>query len=289
MHELLEKLAAAGPVVLDGGMGTQLQARGLPLDACPDQWNLEEPAKVEEVARAYVEAGSQIILTNTFGANRFVLGRHGLAEKVTEINRAGAKAALCGAGGRAMVFGSIGPSGVMLMMGEVSDKQLQEAFSEQAQALAEAGVSGLAIETMSDVNEARLAVAAAHDTGLPVVACMVYGSGKQKDRTIMGNTPEQAASVLLEAGADVIGSNCGQGIEGFLEICRRLRAASGRPVWIKANAGLPEVVAGRTVYAQTPERFAEYAPALVEAGAAFLGGCCGTTPDFIRALRARLP
>ncbi len=288
MHKLIEKLLSKGVVVTDGGLGTQLQARGLPVNICTEQWNLEHPEKVEEVARAYVEAGSQIVLTNSFGANRFVLGRHGLGDRVAELNRAAVEIATRAAAGRAYVFGSMGPSGVMLLMGDVSDTEVREAFAVQARALAEAGAAGLAIETMSDVNEARLAVSAAVETGLPVVACMVFGSGRDHDRTMMGNTPEQAAAELTAAGADVIGSNCGQGIEGFIAICRRLRAATDRPVWIKANAGLPQVVDGQTVYAQTPDAFAETVPALVEAGASFVGGCCGTTPEFIQAVRRKL-
>jgi methionine synthase I (cobalamin-dependent) len=288
MHPLIEKLLAGKVVITDGAMGTQLQAAGLAINACPDEWNLSNPAQVENVARAYVAAGSQIVLTNTFGANRFVLGRHGLADDVGRINRAGAELAARAAAGRAEVFGSIGPTGIMLLMGEVSDRELHVAMAEQARALAEGGASGLVIETMSDLAEARLAVAAAAETGLAVVACMVFGSGKDHDRTIMGTAPEQAAAELLSAGADIVGSNCGQGIEGFLPLCRRLRVASGRPVWIKANAGLPEVVEGRAVYVQTPQQFAGHVPALLDAGAGFVGGCCGTTPEFIHAIRATL-
>ena len=142
----------------------------------------------------------------------------------------------------------------------------------------------IVIETMTDPAEARLAVAAAKETGLPVVACMTFDSGAKLDRTMMGTTPEQAAEQLLEAGADVIGSNCGQGVAGFVEICRRLHAASGRPVWVKANAGLPEMRDGKTHYAQTAEQFAAYVPQLVAAGAGFIGGCCGTSPEFICAI-----
>jgi methionine synthase I (cobalamin-dependent) len=284
MHPVLEELLAAGPVVTDGAWGTQLQARGLPLGACPDLWNLEQPQRVEEVARAYVDSGSQVILTNTFGANRFVLQRHGAADKVAAINRAGVEISRRAASGRAKVFASIGPSGVMLMMGQTSAAELQTAFAEQAQAMADAGADALVIETMSDPAELRVAIVAAKATGLPVVACMVFDCGKNLDRTMMGTTPEQAAETLLEAGADLIGSNCGQGIAGFVPICRRLRDAGSRPVWIKANAGLPQLVDGQTVYAQSPGEFADYAPALIEAGAGFLGGCCGTTPAFIAAL-----
>ncbi len=289
MHPFLDQLLAAGPVVTDGAWGTQLQARGLPVGSCPDLWNLEYPDRVEEVARAYVEAGSQVILTNTFGANRFMLERHGAADRVVAINRAGAEISRRAAGSKAAVFASIGPSGVVLMMGQVPPEALEEAFTEQAAALADAGADALVIETMADPAEAKLAVAAAHGTGLPVVACMVFDSGKDHDRTMMGTTPEQAVEVLLEAGADLIGSNCGQGVAGFVPICRRLAAAGGRPVWIKANAGLPQMRDGKTVYTQTPEEFADYVPPLVKAGAGFLGGCCGTSPEFIAAVASRIP
>jgi methionine synthase I (cobalamin-dependent) len=288
MHGLIQEIIANGPVVTDGAWGTQLQERGLEVGACPDAWNLVHPERVEEVARAYVDAGSQIIITNTFGANRFALDRHGLSEKVAEINRAGVEISRRAAGGRARVFASMGPSGVMLMMGEVRPEDLQEAFAAQAAALSEAGADGIVVETMSDPQEAGLAVAAARDTRLPVVACLTFDSGKDHDRTMMGTSPEQATELMTEAGADCIGSNCGQGIEGFVAICRRLKASTDRPVWIKANAGLPEIVGDRTVYAQTPKQFAACAGALVEAGASFIGGCCGTTPEFIMAIKEEL-
>jgi methionine synthase I (cobalamin-dependent) len=288
MHQTLSKLTAHGPVVTDGAWGTQLQQRGLPIGECPDAWNLTQPDKVEEVARAYVDAGSQVILTNTFGANRFILARHGLADQVSEVNRAGVAISRRAADGRALVFASIGPSGVMLVMGEVSEDALREAFSEQARAMADAGADGLVIETMSDLAEAKLATMAAQETGLPVVACMTFDSGANKDRTMMGGTPEQAAEQLTAVGADVIGANCGQGVAGMMDICRRLRDLTDRPIWIKANAGLPEVVDGKTVYRQTPDEFAAYVPQLISAGASFIGGCCGTTPEFIRAAAARL-
>jgi methionine synthase I (cobalamin-dependent) len=288
MHATLEELLSHGPVVTDGAWGTQLQSRGLPIGACPDAWNLTRPEAVEAVARAYIEAGSQVILTNTFGANRFILARHDLAGRVTEINRAGVEISRRVAGTRVKVFASMGPSGVMLMMGEVSEDELRTGFAEQARAMAEAGADAIVVETMSDPAEARLAVAAAKETGLPVVACMTFDSGSKLDRTMMGTTPEQASEQLLDAGADLIGSNCGQGIAGFVEICRRLHAASGQAVWAKANAGLPEMREGKTHYAQTAEQFAAHVPQLVAAGAGFVGGCCGTSPDFIRAVCAKL-
>ncbi len=283
MHALVEELIAAGPVITDGAWGTQLQERGLEVGACPDGWNLEQPDRVEEVARAYVEAGSRIILTNTFGSNRFTLVRHDLADRVAEINRAGVEISRRAAAGRAKVFASLGPSGKMLMMGEVTADDLRSAFCDQARAMADAGADAIVVETMTDLDEAVLAVEAAKATGLPVVGCMTFEPKKQY-RTIMGNTPEDAVRRLTDAGADVIGSNCGQGIESFVPLCQRLKAAASVPVWIKANAGLPEVIDDRIVYAQTPEQFASFAPALVAAGASFLGGCCGTTPEFIRSL-----
>ncbi len=288
MHPTLEQLLASGPVVTDGAWGTQLQSRGLPVGACPDAWNLRHPEVVEAVARAYVEAGSRIILTNTFGANPFILARHDLADRVAQINAAGVEISRRAAGTRAKVFASMGPSGVMLMMGEVSADDLRAGFSEQARAMADAGADAIVVETMSDPAEASLAVAAAKETGLPVVACMTFDSGAKLDRTMMGTTPEQAAEQLLAAGADVVGSNCGQGVAGFVEICRRLHAASGRAVWVKANAGLPAMRDGKTYYAQTAEQFAGYVPQLVAAGAGFIGGCCGTSPEFIRAVCAKL-
>ncbi len=254
----------------------------------PDAWNLTHPEQVTAVARAYVEAGSQVILTNTFGANRIRLREQGLAEQTQEINRCGVELSRQGAAARARVFASIGPTGKLLVSGEVSAEEMQAAFAEQADALAKAGADGLVVETMADLEEAKLAVTAAHATGLPVVACMVYDTGKDKDRTMMGNTPEQAAKALAQAGADAIGANCGQGIAGFIPICRRLRAASQFPIWMKPNAGLPTLVEGRAQYHATPQDFVQSVPELLKAGANFIGGCCGTSPAFISALSKAL-
>jgi len=288
MNALLQLLLADTPVLTDGAWGTQMQALGLPIGDCPDAWNLSHSGRVEQVARAYVDAGSRVILTNTFGASRIMLERHGLADQAADINRAGADISKRAAAGRAHVFASIGPTGKMLMMGEVTEDELRSAFSEQAQALAQGGADGLVIETMSDLGEIKIALEAAKSTGLPVVASMTFDSGKHKDRTLMGVTPEQAAAELTAAGADVIGANCGQGIESYVSICARLHAATPLPIWIKPNAGLPDVVGGQIVYRTTPEQFASYAPAMIQAGCSFLGGCCGSNPDFVRALASRV-
>ncbi len=284
----IETLVANGPVVTDGAWGTQLQARGLTPGECPDAWNLSHPEKVEEVARAYVEAGSQVILTNTFRANRVALAGTGLGDRIAEINRAGVAISLRAAGGNARVFASMGPGGKMLMTGEVAPDTLRAVFAEQARTLAEAGAAALVVETMSDLEECKLALSAALETGLPVVASMVFDAGKKKDRTMMGGTPEQVARGLEEAGAHAIGANCGCGVEGYVEICRRMRAVTSRPLWIKANAGLPELIEGRPVYRMTAREYGAFAPMLVAVGANFIGGCCGTGPEFIRTIRGRL-
>jgi methionine synthase I (cobalamin-dependent) len=284
MHPLIGQLTAGAPVVTDGAWGTQLLARGLPAGACGDEWNLSHPERVEEVARAYADAGSRVLLTNTFRANRLALEAHGLADRVAEINRAGVAISRRAAGDRARVFASIGPSGKQLLAGEVRPDELRQAFAEQAQALAAGGADALVIETMGDLNEATIALAAARATGLPVVACMAFVMGPARDRTTAGVTPEQAAEALAAAGADVVGANCGEGVAAHVAVCRRLRAATDRPVWVKANAGLPRVVGGKLVYPTTAREFAGFGPALHAAGASFIGGCCGTGPEFIRAL-----
>jgi len=284
VHEKIKQWTQNAPVILDGAWATQLQAQGLAIGDCPDEWNIKFSHRVEEIARKYVEAGSQVILTNTFGGNCFTLAKYGLENKVNEINRAGVEISKRAAEDHALVFASIGPTGKTLMMDDTSEDEIKDAFTAQAQALAESGADAIVIETMSDPPEAKLAIKAAKSTNLPVVACMVFDSGKHKDRTMMGTIPEQAAEELSSAGADVIGANCGQGIEGFVSICRRLHAATDKPIWIKANAGLPELENGKAVYKTAPQEFAGYIPQLLEAGASFVGGCCGTTPDFIRAV-----
>jgi methionine synthase I (cobalamin-dependent) len=171
------------------------------------------------------------------------------------------------------------------MMDEVSEDDLTEAYTEQAKALAEAGADALIFETMSDLAEAKVGLRAARSTGLPVVVSMAFDSGKNLDRTMMGTTPEMAATELTAAGADAIGANCGQGIESFTGLCRRLHDATTLPIWMKPNAGLPQLIGGGTHYQTAPDAFARHAPALLAAGAGFLGGCCGTGPEFIRAVK----
>jgi 5-methyltetrahydrofolate--homocysteine methyltransferase len=276
---------AAGLMISDGAWGTQLQARGLPPGATPDSWNLTHHELVEEVARAYVDAGSQVILTNTFRATSIAMP--GMPrENLDAINRAGVAISRKGAAGRALVFASIGPTGKILMSGEVTVKQVSAAFSAQARSLAAAGADALLIETMSDTEEARLAVEAAKETGLPVLASFAFSSGKNKDRTMMGATPEMVAAAMIAAGADAVGANCGVGVESSVPICARLHAACHLPIWMKPNVGLPKLEGSEISYEASAEQFASHYKALRDAGASFIGACCGSTPEFIRALVA---
>lgn len=278
---ILESWLAGELLITDGAWGTELQARGLPLGANPDTWNLIQPQRVEEVASAYAEAGSQIVLTNTFRANAIAMREN--AADLDAINRSGVAISRRAAAG-ARVFASIGPTGKILMSGEVSADKVSAAFAAQAKSLAEAGADALLIETMSDIEEARLAVEAAVQTALPVIASFAFDSGKNKDRTMMGATPETVAAAMEEAGASAVGANCGVGVECAVDLCRRLHAATSLPVWIKPNAGLPTVDGTGVHYTTSAEFFASHFDALRDAGASFVGACCGSTPDFIRAL-----
>jgi methionine synthase I (cobalamin-dependent) len=288
MNQFIESLIKNAPIILDGAWGTRLQQLGLAPGECPDIWNLQHPEKVELVAKEYVAAGSQIILTNTFRSNRIALQIHDLAEKTTELNLRGVEISKCAAQENCLVFASIGPSGKMLLSGEVTEQQLAETFSEQAGLLNEAGADAIIIETMSDLEEAKIALRAAKEMDLPVGVSMVFDAGKEKDHTMMGNPPEQVAEELTLSGADFIGANCGQGIDGFLSICKRMKEATNLPLWMKANAGLPEIVDGETTYRTTAKEYVAYVKPLVTNGAVFIGGCCGTSPAFIEAIHEEL-
>ena len=278
----LREWMEGGLLITDGAWGTELQARGLPPGETPDTWNLTHPEQVESVARAYAQAGSQIILTNTFRANRVAMYECSEAE-LDAINRAGVTLSKQAAG-QTLVFASIGPMGKMLLSGEIDSAQASAAFAAQAASLAAAGADALLVETMSDIEEARLAVEAVRCTGLPVIASFAFDSGKNKDRTMMGATPEAVAAAMVDTGADAVGANCGVGVEHVVTICQRLHASCDLPIWIKPNAGLPTIKGTAIRYATSAEFFASHYAALREAGAAFLGACCGSTPDFIRAL-----
>lgn len=286
MSRFLEWLAG-GPLISDGAWGTEMQKRGLTGGDVGDFWNLEHPERVEEVARAYCDAGSRVILTNTFRSNPIALAAHGRDADTEALNRAGVAISKRAAAGRALVFASLGPCGKLLVTGDVSEAEVEAAFARQAGALAQAGADALLLETMSDLAEARLALAAARRTGLPTIVSFAFDTGRNHDRTMTGATPEQAARAAEEGGADAVGANCGAGIGAFAGICGRLRGACGLPVWLKPNAGLPSVERGQVLYSASAKEFAAGAAALFDDGASFVGGCCGTSPEFIRALAKR--
>jgi 5-methyltetrahydrofolate--homocysteine methyltransferase len=274
-----------GVYLSDGGCGSELIKRGLRLGDSTEEWNVTQRNTVFEVASAYVSAGSDIILTNTFGGNRHIQAKHGFEDRIAEFNKAAAMIAREAAGTQALVFGSIGPTGKMISVGELSFEDAYAAFKEQVVALKTGGVSGLVVETMSDLDEFRAAVKAAKESGLPVVGCMSFDSGKENERTMMGVTVQDMVTTAQEMGVDMVGANCGAGIEKYVKIAENLLSVAKLPVWIKANAGLPVVENGKTVYKMTPDGFAGHARALKKMGVRVIGGCCGTTPDHIRALK----
>ena len=272
-------------LIADGGWGTELQKRGLPPGESPEAWNISRPEEVRSVALSYVEAGAEIILTNTFGGSPLKLAKVKLEGKVGEINRRGAEISKQAAADRALVFASIGPSGeFMAPLGTVSEGEMRGGFGEQAKALAEGGADGIVVETMMDLAEAKTALQAAkRTTSLPVAVTMTFNHGPKGFATLMGARPEQVAVELEKAGADIVGANCGAGIDQMIDLMKLLRSATLLPLWCKPNAGLPELVDGKTVYRETPEMMASKLKALVQAGANIVGGCCGTTPAHVRA------
>jgi len=275
----------------DGAWGTELIKLGGKPGELKDLWNVTAPEKVLQVARSYIEAGAQVILTNTFSSNRISLEKHGAGGRAPELSRAGAEISRRAAKGKAYVFASIGPTGKMVSMGELSPEEAEDVFAEQAAALAAGGADAIVVETQADLEEARAALRGClRATSLPVGASFTFDSGKDKDRTMMGVTVAQVYEMAKETGASFVGANCGLGIESYIPVAREFAACGGGlPVWIKGNAGKPEVSSGgQTVYRATPDVFAAAAGPLMEAGARFIGGCCGSTPAHIRALARAL-
>jgi 5-methyltetrahydrofolate--homocysteine methyltransferase len=285
-----QKLVMSQKLVLaDGAWGTELAKLGMASHEAPELWNSDHPDKVFQVASSYVEAGSEIILTNTFGGNRFKLGKFGLADRTSELVRKGVEISKHAAGSSVLVFASIGPTGDLLdPFGPLTPEEVYEAFSETVTAAVEGNADGIVIETFFAIEEALLALKAAkQNSNLPVVVSMTYQHG-QNDQfaTVMGVTPERAAKTLTEEGADVIGANCGSGIDDIIELCAQMRLHTDRPLWMKPNAGLPQFEDGKTVYKEKPEYTASRLQSLVDAGATIVGGCCGTTPENIRLFSA---
>ncbi|MFH0920543.1 MAG: homocysteine S-methyltransferase family protein [Fibrobacterota bacterium] len=283
------ELLAGGVFLSDGGFGTELFKRGLAVGDSTARWNEIEPARVQEIHAAYADAGSDIVLANTFGANRIVLKGYGLELMADKLNRLGVQNARTAVAGRALVFGDMGPTGKMISMGDIDPEEAYKAFLEQAAAFKAAGADGVCVETMGDIDEFKLALDACKENGLFTVGCMSFDSGKDHDRTLMGATYAQMIEAAEEADIDMVGANCGVGIEEYVGIAQALLQGTKLPIWIKANAGLPVIENGKTVYKMGAETFAEHALALKKLGVRVIGGCCGTAPEHIRAVRKSIP
>jgi len=288
----LNFITAGKPVLADGAMGTLLHERGIGFDKCFDELNLTDPGLVGEIHRAYIDAGSQIILTNTFGANRYKLSRQGLQTRLGEINAAGvelARRVVLASFKKVLIAGDIGPLGVRLApFGRVQPEEAREVFREQIKALLEAGVDLLVIETVTDLYEMREAIGAVHDhsADIPVVASMTF---TRDDRTLLGDSPQKVVKALDSYGADVIGINCSGGPNQLLRILKDMHAVLPEGhFWVKPNAGWPEQVSGRIFYPASADYFGDYALAFWRAGARIMGGCCGTTPAHIAAMHTAL-
>jgi len=288
MEGLLERLGRGDRLVGDGAWGTELMERGLPEGQPPEWIALERPEVLEEVARLYVDAGADLVTTDTFGGSSFRLALHGLAGERERINRQAVEAVRRAVGERALVSASMGPSGRLLEpYGDTSAEAVGEAFLEQVGTLAAAGADLVCIETMSDLTEATRAVRAARAAApdLPVMVTMTFEPTPRGYFTVMGVSAERAVGGLLEAGADVVGSNCGTGMRDMVGIARELMRVSRLPVAVQPNAGLPQTRDGRLVYDESPQKMAARVPELLDLGVALVGGCCGTTPEHVRALR----
>ncbi|MBM3696380.1 MAG: hypothetical protein FJW79_10690 [Actinobacteria bacterium] len=284
-----ERLSRGEVLVGDGAWGTMLMARGLAPGTPPESFVLERPEAIREVAHLYLEAGADLITTNTFGGTALNLSGYGLADRADEINRRAVALVREAAGGSAYVSASVGPSGRLLApVGDTDPEEVRAAFERQIRILVEAGADLICVETMTDLQEARLAVAAARTVSaeIPVLATMTFDPTPRGFHTIMGVSVEQAARTLQAAGADVLGSNCGRGSDTMVEVARAFRGVTSQPLLIQANAGLPEVRRGALVYPETPEFMAARVGPLLEAGVSIVGGCCGTTPEHTKAIRA---
>src|SRR5450759_92705 len=281
---ILEELKQNKILLSDGAWGTLLQAKGITSGECPELWNITHRAEVKSIAESYLQAGSEIITTNSFGGSIFKLSQYGLGDRVSKLNKTAAEIYREAAGKNKHVAGSIGPTGKMILMGDVTETELYDTFREQAIALEAGGADIIIIETMSAVDEAALAVRAAREnTKCTVIITMTFSKEPNGEyHTMMGVSPEEMVISMKEAGAHIVGSNCGNGIEDMIGIVKAIRAIDNKiPVMIQANAGIPEFIDGKTVFRESPEMMASFIPELIKAGANIIGGCCGTTPEHI--------
>jgi len=282
---ILDELRQGKVLLSDGAWGTLLQSKGLNPGECPELWNITHRKDVSDIAEAYLNAGCDIIETNSFGASRLKLSQYGLGDRVNELNEAAASISREIAGTDKHVAGSVGPTGKMLLMGDVTGEELYENYKEQSIALEKGGADIIIIETMTDLDEATFAVKAAREnTNCTVIVTMTFSKDlKGEFFTMMGVSPFEMVNSMKAAGAHIVGSNCGNGIRDMISIVTAIRAVDRNiPVIIQANAGLPEYIDGKTVFRESPEMMASYIPDLLKEGANIIGGCCGTTPEHIR-------
>lgn len=288
MGSILNRLREKEILVSDGAWGTYLQEKGLRPGECPELWNLTNREVVLGIAGGYCEEGIDLVQTNSFGGTRFKLQHYGLEERVVELNKAAAEISRQAAGQDVIVLGSMGPTGKILLAGEVTEIELYDAFAKQAIALESGGADAVCIETMSDTEEALCAIRAVKEnTRLEIVSTFTFERTKQGEyRTMMGISPQEMAAALMDEGVPIIGANCGNGIQEMIPIVRQIRQFDRQvPILIHANAGTPILQGGETRFRESPEEMAKWVPELIEAGANIVGGCCGTTKAHIRAIR----
>jgi 5-methyltetrahydrofolate--homocysteine methyltransferase len=287
MGKIVDVLKTGKILVSDGAWGTFLYEKGMKPGECPDAWSIDHFDEVVDIAKRYADAGADMVESNSFGGSRYKLEHFGLQDKVAEINEAAVRASRKGAGDK-FVIASIGPTGKLLVTEEVTEDDLYEAFKAQAIALEKGGADAVCIETMSDAEEACCAIRAAKEnTKLEIIATFSFDKTVQGTyRTMMGLSPADSVKAALDAGADIVGTNCGNGIERMIEIVREMKAAYPKAfILVHANAGLPQNVDGKDIFPETPEMMASLVESIIEAGANIVGGCCGTTPAHITAIK----
>jgi 5-methyltetrahydrofolate--homocysteine methyltransferase len=288
MEAFISRISRGRILLADGAIGSLLMARGLARGAAPESFNLSHPEILEEIASRYLEAGAEIIQTNTFGASPLKMANYGLADQTVAINENAVRVVRRAVGDKAYVSASCGPSGrILLPYGDTEEDKIFDSFQIQMKSLIQSGVDIICVETMSDLREAQLAIQAARSvsTSIPIMATMTFEATARGFFTIMGVTIEKACRELQKAGADLIGSNCGNGSLQMITIAKEFKKFTSLPLLIQANAGLPELRAGQVHYPETPEYMAEMSRELIKAGVSVIGGCCGTTPEHTRAMR----
>lgn len=288
MAALLDRVNGGEVLVCDGAMGTMLMERGLHPGECPERWNLDRSDVLSEIAQLYAEAGADIVSTNTFGGSPLKLAQYGLESRTGEINASAVRAVRGVVGKSVMVAGSCGPSGRLLKpYGDTDADEMYESFRRQLHAILDEGVDAIIVETMTDLAEAVLAIKAARSIArdVPVMATMTFDDTPRGFHTVMGVTVQQAVTGLQDAGADLVGSNCGNGIDNMVRIAAEFRKHTLGSLLIQSNAGLPQIVDGHATYSETPEFMAERVDALLDLKVNVIGGCCGTTPAHVAAIR----